>query len=111
MTVAPTETRRIGSIVGGKPRDDATGGTLNSTNPAQLDDVVAEILLGDATTFVDAAREARAAQAQWRKVPAPARGRVIAHGARLIEANKEARARLVTREIGKPYPEALGEVQ
>src|SRR4029078_3000290 len=28
-----------------------------------------------------------------------------------VEANKEALARLVTREIGKPYAEALGEVQ
>jgi len=44
-------------------------------------------------------------------VPAPARGRVIAQVGRLVEANKESLARLVTREIGKPYPEALGEVQ
>jgi alpha-ketoglutaric semialdehyde dehydrogenase len=28
-----------------------------------------------------------------------------------VEDNKEALARLVTREIGKPYPESLGEVQ
>ena len=44
-------------------------------------------------------------------MPAPARGRVIAQVGRLVEANKEALARLVTREIGKPYAEALGEVQ
>ena len=44
-------------------------------------------------------------------MPAPARGRVIAEVGRLFEANKEALSRLVTREIGKPYPEALGEVQ
>ena len=48
---------------------------------------------------------------RWAAVPAPARGRVIAQVGRLVEANKEALARLVTREIGKPYPEALGEVQ
>jgi aldehyde dehydrogenase (NAD+) len=28
-----------------------------------------------------------------------------------VEANKESLARLVTRELGKPYAEALGEVQ
>ena len=39
------------------------------------------------------------------------RGRAIAAIGRLVEDNKEALARLVTREIGKPYPEALGEVQ
>ena len=44
-------------------------------------------------------------------MPAPARGRVIAQVGRLVEANKEALARLVTREIGKPYAESLGEVQ
>ena len=61
--------------------------------------------------FVDAARAARAAQRGWAAVPAPVRGRVIAQVGRLVEANKEALARLVTREIGKPYAEALGEVQ
>jgi aldehyde dehydrogenase (NAD+) len=60
---------------------------------------------------VDAARAARAAQAEWKTVPAPARGRVIAEVGRLVEANKEALAKIVTAEIGKPYPEALGEVQ
>src|SRR4051794_22207089 len=101
----------IGSIIGGDVRRDAPGGRLTSTNPARTDEVVAEVALGDAATFVDAARAARAAQKEWAKVPAPARGRVIAQVGRLIEANQEALAALVTREIGKPYPEALGEVQ
>jgi aldehyde dehydrogenase (NAD+) len=104
---APT----IASIIGGEARGDAPGGRLTSTNPARTEEVVAEVLLGDAATFVDAARTARAAQREWARVPAPARGRVIAQVGRLIEANKESLARLVTREIGKPYPEALGEVQ
>ena len=69
------------------------------------------MLLTDARGFEDACRAARAAQRGWAAVPAPARGRVIAEVGRLFEANKEALARLVTREIGKPYPEALGEVQ
>jgi alpha-ketoglutaric semialdehyde dehydrogenase len=44
-------------------------------------------------------------------VPAPIRGRAIQQVGRLVEDNKEALARLVTREIGKPYGESLGEVQ
>jgi acyl-CoA reductase-like NAD-dependent aldehyde dehydrogenase len=102
---------RVASIVDGAARDDAPGGRVKSTNPARLDDVVADVLMGDAATFVDAARAARAAQRAWAAVPAPARGRVISQVGRLVEANKEALAALVTREIGKPYPEALGEVQ
>jgi aldehyde dehydrogenase (NAD+) len=107
-TVAATT---VASIVDGEARQDAPGGRLTSTNPARLDDTVAEVLLGDASTFVDAARAARAAQKAWAAVPAPARGRVIAQVGRLFEANQEVLAALVTREIGKPYPEALGEVQ
>ncbi len=101
----------LASILDGRPQTDAPGGTLRSTNPAKTAELVAEIALGDAGTFVDAARTARAAQAEWKTVPAPARGRVIAEVGRLVEANKEALAKIVTAEIGKPYPEALGEVQ
>ena len=44
-------------------------------------------------------------------MPAPVRGRVIAAIGRLVEANAEALARLVTREVGKPIAESRGEVQ
>ena len=111
MSDTATSTRTAASIVDGAVRTDAPGGRLESTNPAQLSDVVAEVLLTDADGVVDAARAARAAQRAWAQVPAPARGRVIAEAGRLFEANKEALARLVTREIGKPYAESLGEVQ
>src|SRR3954462_1009281 len=101
----------IASIVGGRSRTDAPGGRLTSTNPARTSEVVAEVMLGDAQTFVDACRAAREAQRAWAAVPAPARGRVIAQVGRLFESNKEALARLVTNEVGKPYAESLGEVQ
>ena len=103
--------RTIASIVDGRPREDAPGGRLTSTNPARTDEVVAEVLLGDAQTFEDACRAARAAQPEWSAVPAPVRGRVIANVGRLVEQNKEALSRLVTQEVGKPYAESLGEVQ
>ena len=54
---------------------------------------------------------AREAQKRWAAVPAPVRGRVIAQVGRLVEANKTALAAIVTREIGKPMAESLGEVQ
>src|SRR4051794_29941314 len=101
----------IASVIAGEARTDAPGGRMRSTNPARTEEVVAEVALADAATFVDACRAAREAQAAWAAVPAPARGRVIAQVGRLFEANKEALARLVTREVGKPYAEALGEVQ
>jgi aldehyde dehydrogenase (NAD+) len=104
-------TRTLTSLVGGEPRTGAPGGTLELPNPARLDEVVADVALADAATLVDACRAARAAQAGWAGVPAPVRGRAVQQIGRLVEANKEALARLVTDEIGKPYAEALGEVQ
>jgi alpha-ketoglutaric semialdehyde dehydrogenase len=104
-----TETRTVASIVGGEIRTE--GERIESRNPANLEDVVCEAVLADAGVFVDACRSARAAQREWAAVPAPVRGKAIQQIGRLVEENKEALARLVTREIGKPFPESLGEVQ
>src|SRR5689334_25153289 len=102
--------RNITSIIAGSPAT-AAGVPFASTNPARISDVVADVSPGDAGTFVAAAQAARQAQQAWADVPAPVRGRAIAHIGRVVEANAESLARLVTREIGKPYPEALGEVR
>ena len=100
----------LGSRIAGAVRTDAPAGTVTSTNPADLDDVIAEVSLAGASVFVDACRAAKQAQAAWAATPAPVRGRAIQQIGRLVEDNKEALARLVTREIGKPYAESLGEV-
>jgi acyl-CoA reductase-like NAD-dependent aldehyde dehydrogenase len=102
---------KVTSIIGGAPVPGAPGGQISSTNPARISEVIAQVCLGDASTFVAAARAAREAQGTWADVPAPVRGRAIAHIGRVIEANAEPLARLVTKEIGKPYAEALGEVR
>ncbi len=86
-------------------------GTFTSVNPAHLSDVVAEVSLASADQLLSAFRAAAAAQPAWAATPAPVRGRVIAQVGRLVEANKQALAELVTREVGKPMAEALGEVQ
>ena len=103
-------TRTVTSVINGKAVTDAAG-TLTLNNPADLSDHVADVSLASSRTFLDACRAAKEAQAEWAATPAPTRGRAIQQIGRLIEANKERLATLVTREIGKPYPEALGEVQ
>ncbi len=82
-----------------------------SRNPARLADVVAEVPLASASGLVAEVRRAHEAAPGWARVPAPGRGRVIAQVGRLVETNKEALAAFITREIGKTYAEALGEVQ
>src|SRR5919112_4015589 len=106
-----SETRTVASIIGGQAPDGAPGGRMTSTNPALTSQTVAEVSLGDAGTFVEACRAAREAQREWASVPAPIRSQVVKKIGRVVEKNKEALARLVTREIGKPYAESLGEVQ
>ena len=88
-----------------------TAQTYRSLNPARLDDVVTTVELAGPSAYVDACRTARDAQRGWAAVPAPVRGQVIGNIRRLVADNKESLAALVTREIGKPYAEALGEVQ
>ncbi len=101
----------VSSIVGGRAATESPGGRLSIVNPAKLSEPVADVLLGDATTFVEACRAARSAQPGWAAVPAPVRGRAIQQLGRLVEENAEALARLLTREVGKPIAESRGEVQ
>src|SRR4051812_20992370 len=111
MATVASSARTVTSLIGGSAASGAPGGTLRSVNPANTDEVVAEVQLGDAGTFVEACRAGRGAQESWAHTPAPIRGRAIQQIGRLVEDNKEALARIVTREIGKPYSESLGEVQ
>ncbi len=99
------------SVINGRPAQDAPTGTFTSANPSRLADVVAEVSLASGATFAAACAAAKQAQPSWADVPAPVRGRAIAAMSRIVEANKESLARLVTRELGKPFAESLGEVQ
>src|SRR5438094_1036729 len=103
--------KKVGSIVGGRAVEGAPGGGLEARNPANLGGVVAVASLADSAAFVEACRIAHDAQSGWARVPPPVRGRAVQQIGRLVESNKEALARLITREIGKPYRESLGEVQ
>jgi acyl-CoA reductase-like NAD-dependent aldehyde dehydrogenase len=104
--------QQLSSVIDGKPSaPPASDVHWLSRNPARLDDVVAEVAGADVPTFVRALSAAKAGQPAWASVPAPVRGRVIASIGRIVEANKEALARLVTREVGKPIGESRGEVQ
>src|SRR3954454_1710923 len=73
MATIASKARTVSSWIGGAAASDAPGGTLQSVNPANTDEVVAEVQLGDAGTFVDACRAARAAQEGWGHTPPPRR--------------------------------------
>jgi alpha-ketoglutaric semialdehyde dehydrogenase len=105
-----TDVLDLRSIIDGEPVD-AGGDAVELTDPAHLDRVVSRVRLGDEETFATACARATVAQQEWAAVPAPVRGGAIHELGRILAENKTALARVVTREIGKPYAEALGEVQ
>lgn len=80
-------------------------------NPANLDEVVASAPVSTREELREGIAAAKAAFPAWRDTPAPARGRIIARAATLMEQQKEDLARLLTREEGKTFRESLGEVQ
>ena len=84
---------------------------FTSTNPTDINEVIATVPESSATEILTVLRTAKKAQKGWAKLPAPTRGRIIANVGRLVENNKEILAKLITKEMGKVYSEALGEVQ
>ena len=60
---------QIASVIGGRQVE--SDNHADSTNPAELEDVVATVRLADAATLQDACRIAHEAQARWSVVPAP----------------------------------------
>ena len=85
--------------------------SLLSTNPANSGDILCRFTEARKDHIRSAALAARASQKKWAATPAPIRGGIIQNFGRLVESNKDALARIVTREIGKPLRESLGSVQ
>jgi len=99
------------NFIGGKWAESASPKHVDNLNPADTDDKLGVVRLStreEARRAVEAAAEAFRG---WRATPAPARGRVVARAARLMEERKEELAALLTREEGKTIAEARGELQ
>ncbi len=99
------------SFIDGNWIDSTSGRTAPNVNPADIDDTIGMIELAsreEARSAVDAAFNAFR---DWKHTPAPARGRIVARAARLMEERKEELAAAITREEGKTIGEARGETQ
>ncbi|MBI1911783.1 MAG: aldehyde dehydrogenase family protein [Deltaproteobacteria bacterium] len=101
----------IKNLINGKWVESASGKTLNSINPANIDEVVGVVPASSRPDVDKAVEAARNAFEKWRLTPAPKRGEILFRAAELISKNKEELGRLVTREMGKVLPEGLGDVQ
>src|SRR5918994_4427200 len=91
------------NFIGGRWLD--TDDVSNDTDPGNGEVIC--VLARAITADVDAAVEAALrAGHQWADTPASARGAILRRAADELEADADEWGRLMTREMGKPFPEA-----
>ncbi len=88
-----------------------SGDTFENRNPANTDEVVGLFVKGSAADVSAAADAASAALPAWSKMPAPSRGAYLFKVAEILDRKFDEIAADMTREEGKTYPEAKGEVR
>jgi alpha-ketoglutaric semialdehyde dehydrogenase len=101
---------RTGSYVNGKWYHPASNQISRNINPADTSDVIAEFPLATAADVRTAIAAAVAAQPGWKKTPGPERGRVLWRAADIARRRVDEIAQTLTREEGKIFKEARGEV-
>jgi alpha-ketoglutaric semialdehyde dehydrogenase len=99
------------NFIGGQWVESASGKTVENLNPANTDDVLGEFRQATREEARSAVEAASTAFREWRRTPAPMRGRIVGRAARLMEEDKENLAQLLTREEGKTISESRGELQ
>ena len=99
------------SFINGSWIDSASGKTAPNINPANTNDIIGTIELASRDEARQAVEAAYNASREWKRTPAPARGRIVAKAARLMEERKEELAAAITREEGKTISESRGETQ
>lgn len=87
----------------------ASGPAIDVHDPRDAS-VLAKIPSATATEVHEALSAARAAQREWARRPAPERGVQLRAAADLVRRERDALARLVSQEVGKPLPQAYAEV-
>src|SRR3989442_1838314 len=99
------------NFIAGKWIESASSRIVENINPSNTEDIIGTVRQAtreEARAAVEAAAEAFRG---WRATPAPARGKIVAKAARLMEEAKEELAQILTHEEGKTIGESRGELQ
>lgn len=99
------------NFIGGKWLESSSSKIVENINPANTDDVIGSVRQATREEAIQAVNAAADAFRGWRSTPAPARGKIVARAARLMEEHKEELAQILTREEGKTIAESRGELQ
>ena len=98
------------NYINGKWVESRDGETFLSINPAN-GEALGELARSTPQDVDDAVTAARQALDSWRQTPAPRRGEVIFRAGEMMMKRKQELGRLLTKEMGKVLPEALGDIQ
>ncbi len=109
MGKTETQLADIGHWINGAPAAGPAGRTSEVFNPA-TGEVTGLVRLADAATVDAAVQSAKAAFPAWADTPALRRARVMFKFKELLDANRDALAAAITREHGKVFEDAKGEV-
>jgi aldehyde dehydrogenase (NAD+) len=99
------------NFIDGAWSDAATEQTFPDVNPAHTDEVVGRFPASGPADVDRAVGAAEAAYEDWRRTPAPQRGKILRDIGDLLTERKTDLARAMTREMGKPLEETKGDVQ
>ena len=98
------------NLIAGRWTDISSSGAMEVVDPAS-DKVIARVPMCGASEALSALNSAYEFQPQWEATPPAQRAAVLHATAKLLVARKDALARIITQECGKPLAEAAGEVQ
>jgi malonate-semialdehyde dehydrogenase (acetylating)/methylmalonate-semialdehyde dehydrogenase len=104
-----TSVQTLNNLIGGQWIPSRSGKTEPVYNPA-TEEVLAYVPISSREDLDEAVAAAKVAFRTWSKTPVPRRARVLFKYQQLLVENWEELARLITKENGKSYTEAHGEV-
>src|SRR2546421_12984095 len=96
------EMKTYQNFIGGEWVTSNSSRRVPNINPANNDDLLGELPLSNSEDAVAAAEVAAQAFRAWRAQPAPKRGAIVTRTAHIVSERREAIARTLTREEGKP---------
>lgn len=99
------------NLIDGEWVESASGETFDSTNPANVSEIVGRFQASVEEDVVRAVEAADRAFPTWRSVPPSKRAEILYKAADLLEANLERLAEELTREEGKTLPSSRMEVK
>lgn len=99
------------NYIGGQWVAPSSGEYIENRNPADTRDLIGRFPASTEEDINRAVAAASEAFSKWRKVPAPRRAEILFKAGEILIHRKEEFARAMTREMGKVFKEASGDVQ